>query len=50
LAKCKEFFQSYKEELLKPKSSLMADTELLLDWFSIQHEAYHGGHFIGVYC
>jgi hypothetical protein len=50
LAKCKEFFQSYKEELLKPKSSLMADTELLLDWFSVQHEAYHGGHFIGVYC
>lgn len=50
LAKSKQLLQSYKEERGKPESSLMADIELILERFSIQREAYHGGDFNGVCC
>jgi len=34
----------------KPESSLIADIESLLEKYSIQREAYHGGDFNGVCC
>ncbi len=50
LAQCKVLLQSYTEERGKPESSLLADTELLLGQFSVEHEAYHGGDFNGLCC
>jgi hypothetical protein len=50
VSECKKNVENLQVQRGKPESSLIADIELLLEKYSIQREAYHGGNFNGVCC
>jgi hypothetical protein len=50
VSECKKNVENLQVQRGKPESSMIADIELLLETYSIQQEAYHGGEFNGVCC